>query len=184
MKKLILFIILALCSAALVSATEFNGTLGNDFCGHEYCGYLDSGAAPSNISGVVKYQNDHACTSDSQCLSNICCSGLCKSACSIAMPTCNDGIKNQGETGIDCGGPCSACSSSSRNHNDPRIIYSDSATPITGNSITKLLDLGSSTVSEIISNTGTEGIMLTITLTLAMALLAIIAKLRIARAVV
>ena len=26
-------------------------------------------------------------------------------------PTCTDGIKNQGETGIDCGGPCPACSS-------------------------------------------------------------------------
>ena len=24
-------------------------------------------------------------------------------------PTCSDGIANQGETGIDCGGPCSAC---------------------------------------------------------------------------
>lgn len=23
--------------------------------------------------------------------------------------TCNDGIQNQGETGVDCGGPCSAC---------------------------------------------------------------------------
>ena len=25
------------------------------------------------------------------------------------LPTCNDGIKNQGETGIDCGGPCKPC---------------------------------------------------------------------------
>ena len=24
-------------------------------------------------------------------------------------PTCSDGIQNQGETGIDCGGPCPAC---------------------------------------------------------------------------
>jgi hypothetical protein len=24
-------------------------------------------------------------------------------------PTCSDGIQNQGETGIDCGGPCTAC---------------------------------------------------------------------------
>ena len=24
-------------------------------------------------------------------------------------PTCNDGIQNQGETGIDCGGPCAPC---------------------------------------------------------------------------
>jgi hypothetical protein len=26
-------------------------------------------------------------------------------------PTCNDGIQNQGETGVDCGGPCAACAS-------------------------------------------------------------------------
>jgi len=32
------------------------------------------------------------------------CGGPC-----IACPTCNDGIQNQGETGIDCGGPCAAC---------------------------------------------------------------------------
>ena len=24
-------------------------------------------------------------------------------------PTCNDGIQNQGESGVDCGGPCTAC---------------------------------------------------------------------------
>ena len=24
-------------------------------------------------------------------------------------PTCDDGIQNQKETGIDCGGPCPAC---------------------------------------------------------------------------
>ena len=32
------------------------------------------------------------------------CGGPC-SPC----PTCNDGIQNQGETGVDCGGPCGAC---------------------------------------------------------------------------
>ena len=32
------------------------------------------------------------------------CGGPC-----AACPTCNDGIQNQGETGIDCGGPCNAC---------------------------------------------------------------------------
>jgi len=32
------------------------------------------------------------------------CGGPC-----AACPTCNDGIQNQGETGVDCGGPCTAC---------------------------------------------------------------------------
>lgn len=36
----------------------------------------------------------------------------CKFECDGDQPptaNCNDGIQNQGETGIDCGGPCSAC---------------------------------------------------------------------------
>ena len=32
------------------------------------------------------------------------CGGVC-----AACPTCNDGVQNQGETGVDCGGPCAAC---------------------------------------------------------------------------
>src|SRR5690606_34810781 len=32
------------------------------------------------------------------------CGGPCP-----ACPTCDDGIQNQGETGVDCGGPCPAC---------------------------------------------------------------------------
>lgn len=31
------------------------------------------------------------------------------------LPTCSDGIQNQDETGVDCGGLCNACSSSSGN---------------------------------------------------------------------
>ncbi len=33
-------------------------------------------------------------------------SGACGTA---GGPTCNDGIQNQGETGVDCGGPCAPC---------------------------------------------------------------------------
>jgi hypothetical protein len=35
------------------------------------------------------------------------CGGPC-TACAAA-PTCSDGIQNQGEQGVDCGGPCVAC---------------------------------------------------------------------------
>lgn len=34
----------------------------------------------------------------------------CMSLPSPPLPTCNDGVQNQGETGVDCGGPCVACS--------------------------------------------------------------------------
>ena len=32
------------------------------------------------------------------------CGGSC-----VACPSCNDGLKNQNEIGIDCGGQCAAC---------------------------------------------------------------------------
>lgn len=33
----------------------------------------------------------------------------CGGPCAACPPSCTDGIQNQGETGIDCGGPCSPC---------------------------------------------------------------------------
>lgn len=36
------------------------------------------------------------------------CGGPCP-----PCPTCSDGIQNQGETGVDCGGPCPACATCS-----------------------------------------------------------------------
>ena len=33
----------------------------------------------------------------------------CGGPCPACVPTCADGIQNQGETGVDCGGPCPAC---------------------------------------------------------------------------
>lgn len=36
-----------------------------------------------------------------------------------AAPTCSDGVQNQGETGVDCGGPCAACSADLPPANNP-----------------------------------------------------------------
>jgi hypothetical protein len=36
------------------------------------------------------------------------CGGTC-----TACPTCSDGVQNQAETGIDCGGTCTACATCS-----------------------------------------------------------------------
>ena len=36
------------------------------------------------------------------------CDGRCQNG-ACQPPTCNDGIQNQGEINIDCGGPCTAC---------------------------------------------------------------------------
>lgn len=46
-----------------------------------------------------------------------------------AAPTCNDGIQNQGETGIDCGGPCPACVGNSC----PSLGFDDVTNAFTGN---------------------------------------------------
>jgi cysteine-rich repeat protein len=40
---------------------------------------------------------------DGNTVNNDTCSNTCISA------TCSDGAQNQGETGVDCGGPCAAC---------------------------------------------------------------------------
>jgi hypothetical protein len=42
------------------------------------------------------------CLSTQSCTGNVCVNN-------VVSPTCFDGIPNQGETGVDCGGPCSAC---------------------------------------------------------------------------
>ncbi len=43
------------------------------------------------------------CTDSSECASRYCFKGKCTGA------TCDDSIKNQGESDIDCGGPCDKC---------------------------------------------------------------------------
>jgi hypothetical protein len=43
------------------------------------------------------------CTSNNDCASRLCANGRCSEA------TCADGVQNQGETAVDCGGPCPRC---------------------------------------------------------------------------
>lgn len=46
------------------------------------------------------------CSSDVDCLSGTClaATGRCSSGSS-----CGNGVQDQGEAGVDCGGPCEAC---------------------------------------------------------------------------
>jgi hypothetical protein len=46
------------------------------------------------------------CLYNCECQSGLCVGGVCQA------PTCNDGVKNGAETGIDCGGPCPSCDGS------------------------------------------------------------------------
>jgi hypothetical protein len=52
-------------------------------------------------SGCFGCQNGKNCLVASDCQSFTCMAGICQAA----PPSCSDGIQNQGETDIDCGGP-------------------------------------------------------------------------------
>jgi hypothetical protein len=58
-------------------------------------------------TGCKKDKNSESCSDgiQNQGETGIDCGGPCTTVCL----TCSDGIQNQGEEDIDCGGPCSAC---------------------------------------------------------------------------
>ncbi|MDF1676087.1 MAG: T9SS type A sorting domain-containing protein [Vicingaceae bacterium] len=59
--------------------------------------------APTSGTYYVHWNTNSSCgTATSCCTTTITCT-------SCGGATCNDGIQNQGETGIDCGGPCPVC---------------------------------------------------------------------------
>ena len=67
---------------------------------------VSSGCGDGSCSGG---ESQLTCCTDCGCSVGQSCSGnVCISAGQSAA-TCDDGIKNQGETGVDCGGPCAAC---------------------------------------------------------------------------
>ncbi len=93
-----------------------------------YCSDSDGGQnfdVAGSVSGKLKnkaYLKSDACA-DGSTLQEYFCSGtlaastsvICSYGCSAGKcnqapaATCFDGIQNQGETGVDCGGPCAAC---------------------------------------------------------------------------
>ena len=94
-------------------------------CGCVSCGRFGFGPTPSGIDDSVGIGPDAGpradelrgpdadvrglasgdfCTSPQQCLSNVCAGDVCQS------PTCADGVRNQDETDVDCGGAaCMEC---------------------------------------------------------------------------
>jgi hypothetical protein len=62
---------------------------------------IDCGIAcddPTKLCG-----NGDGCLTGDDCESHVCWSGKC------LAPTCTDGVQNDKETGVDCGGACSGC---------------------------------------------------------------------------
>ena len=68
------------------------------------CGEFAEGEVEDYTVNIVA--NAATCTDgiQNQGETGIDCGGPC-----APCPTCNDGIQNQGETGVDCGGPCQVC---------------------------------------------------------------------------
>lgn len=65
------------------------------------------------------------CTSGEDCESRVCASGRC------AEPSCDDGVQNGEETGVDCGGPdCCACDERCNGHDDDCDGVVDNGCPV------------------------------------------------------
>jgi hypothetical protein len=77
------------------------------FCGRPVCG-------PEGNTQCVAGEVETCVTGDGGCLEwgppAACGIGLnCNWAYTCVPPSCTDGTKDDGETGVDCGGPCPAC---------------------------------------------------------------------------
>jgi parallel beta-helix repeat protein len=91
--------------------------------GYQTCGNYDS-------DSCLEWSSVTACSTGQTCSG-----GICQSTAA----TCSDGIQNQGETGVDCGGPCPACSSYSRTFYISSSTGSDSNTGTSSSSPWKTL---------------------------------------------
>jgi hypothetical protein len=69
-----------------------------------FCGSFPAGEVEDYIVNVTAVTPTCSDGMQNQGEEGIDCGGPCP-----ACPTCSDGIQNQNETGIDCGGPCPAC---------------------------------------------------------------------------
>ncbi|HLG24943.1 MAG TPA: hypothetical protein VI564_08485 [Candidatus Nanoarchaeia archaeon] len=84
------------------SSQFFNGTIKCNEC------QISTGECNALVGEITcKQRGDCAvgqdCDDDTECASQFCSNKKCAGA------TCTDSIKNQGESDIDCGGPCSGC---------------------------------------------------------------------------
>ena len=80
---------------------------GNIFCNS--CQIKTSSCKTNESSATVTCRSrgdcgfDEACTDNSDCESGFCLNNKCTKS------SCDDSVKNQGESSVDCGGPCNKC---------------------------------------------------------------------------
>jgi hypothetical protein len=85
--------------------------------GYDYLEVFDGPTTGSTLIGnFTGTTTPAALTSSTGCLTlrftsdgSVTSSGWAATLSCVAFPTCSDGIQNGSETGIDCGGPCTAC---------------------------------------------------------------------------
>jgi hypothetical protein len=83
------------CCTPLGEACSASSDCCTGLCNLGYC---------QSIPGCIP--NGASCSTDAECCNASCHGGLCQLP---GAATCADGAQNQGETGVDCGGPCAAC---------------------------------------------------------------------------
>jgi cysteine-rich repeat protein len=89
------------CSNTCITATCSDGVQNHGETGVD-CGGPCAACGPTHVCGNGIVETGEQCD-DGNTVNTDFCSNTCISA------TCSDGIQNHGETGVDCGGPCSAC---------------------------------------------------------------------------
>jgi len=72
------------------------GTRGEDYCENKR-DLVEYTVTRAGLNDCLIYPHRHPCEGS-------CSEGRC------VPPTCDDGVQNQGEENIDCGGPCTTCS--------------------------------------------------------------------------
>jgi hypothetical protein len=80
----------------------------------------DGGSGGNPCDGVTCL-NSGSCSAGS-CA---CVGGFTGDRCQTAPATCSDGTQNQGETGVDCGGPCAACTQSCTENEEVNVRNCD-----------------------------------------------------------
>ncbi|HEY4159931.1 MAG TPA: cellulose binding domain-containing protein, partial [Polyangiaceae bacterium] len=82
------------CAGATCTDLTQNGTETDQDCGGTTC----DGQGKTCANGKI-------CAANADCQSGKCTTAICQ------VPACNDGVKNQGESGVDCGGStsCARC---------------------------------------------------------------------------
>ena len=115
---------------------QFDGTIPPELSSLNSFLFLDlsfnllEGCIPEtfrNLCGKAVVLRDNPCLSHNADFATFCISEECLPSNDTQCATCDDGIKNQGEEKVDCGGPCESCPPCDNNaeYNALMTIYNE-----------------------------------------------------------